>query len=277
MSKVNILNQEWLDLVFEGRNKSYGAYQLRRQDSRTTLIALFSGIALVGILVSIPSIINLFKDETAVLERPEPSLPGIIEDKILVELQEKPKDTEAQTAGAAPITKENTRKFTTPEPTAGPAENEIPKTDDFTDANPGNHTAEGTGGIDIGQTSPTGTDDGTGTGNTDDTGEGSIETTATIDENPEFPGGLDAFKKAVISKFKVPEINETVTLKVYVSFVVEKDGTMTDIKVAGKPQHNLGEEALKALKAINKKWKPGYKKGKPVRTAYNLPIVVRIN
>jgi len=277
MSKVSVFKQEWLDLVFEGRNKTYGAYQLRQQDSKTTLIALFSGVALLGALVSVPVITNYLKPEVAAHDAPF-VLPDI-ERITPVELPERAKPIVTETAAAAPKPKENTIKFTTPEATSEPVVTDTPKTPDLNNTNPGSHTTQGSGGgIDLGPTSSNGPDEGPGTSpaGTDGTENGPV-ILAALDVKPEFPGGLDAFKRAVISKFNVPDIDELVTVKVYVSFIVETDGTMTDIKVAGNPGYNLGNEALKALHSIKKKWKPGYKKGSPVRTAYTLPILVRIN
>ncbi|MBC8645308.1 energy transducer TonB [Flavobacterium lindanitolerans] len=65
-------------------------------------------------------------------------------------------------------------------------------------------------------------------------------------------------------------------MKVFVYFVVEKDGTLTNIKVVRDPGYGLGAEAIRVLKSIKTKWKPGIQNDKPVRTAYNLPITVEI-
>jgi len=64
---------------------------------------------------------------------------------------------------------------------------------------------------------------------------------------------------------------------VYVSFVIERDGSMTDIQVKRDPGYGLGKEAVRVLKSIKTKWAPGMIAGKPVRTAYNLPITVEMN
>ncbi|HYD92147.1 MAG TPA: energy transducer TonB, partial [Flavobacterium sp.] len=56
MSKLNIFNGAWIDMVFEGRNKKYGAYQLRSENPKTTMKALIIGAALFSFLVAIPKI-----------------------------------------------------------------------------------------------------------------------------------------------------------------------------------------------------------------------------
>jgi protein TonB len=67
------------------------------------------------------------------------------------------------------------------------------------------------------------------------------------------------------------------SIKVYVSFVIEKDGTMTDIQVKRDPGYGLGKEAIRVLKSLKTKWSPGMIGSKPVRTSYNLPISVQID
>lgn len=92
----------------------------------------------------------------------------------------------------------------------------------------------------------------------------------------EFPGGMKAFYENVNRDFIIPEINEDLTAKIYVSFVIEKDGSMTGIKALRDPGHGLGEEAERVLKAITEKWTPAMQDGEPVRISYNLPITIDI-
>ena len=72
MSKLNIYDTRWLDIVFEGRNKEYGAYQLRAENPKTTIKALFSGIFLLGSAIAIPIVLNSThkKDDVAICNLP---------------------------------------------------------------------------------------------------------------------------------------------------------------------------------------------------------------
>ena len=97
-----------------------------------------------------------------------------------------------------------------------------------------------------------------------------------LTKQPEFEGGIQGFYKYVNKEFIIPEINEDLTAKIYMSFVVEKDGTMSNIKALRDPGHGLGTEAERVLKSITKKWSPGEIEGKKVRTNYNLPITINI-
>jgi protein TonB len=60
-------------------------------------------------------------------------------------------------------------------------------------------------------------------------------------------------------------------------FVIEKDGSMTDIKVLRNPGYGMDKEAIRVLKSLKTKWKPGIKDGQKMRTQYTLPITVQMN
>jgi hypothetical protein len=93
---------------------------------------------------------------------------------------------------------------------------------------------------------------------------------------PEFPGGTSEFYKLVNREFKSPKVKEDITARIYVSFVIETDGSMSNIKILRAPGNGMGEEAVRTLKSITTKWLPGKVEDKLVRTLYNLPIVVNI-
>ena len=94
---------------------------------------------------------------------------------------------------------------------------------------------------------------------------------------PEFPGGIKKFYTYVGNNFEKPELDSENAIRVSVSFVIEKDGSMTDIKVLKDPGYGLGAEAIRVLKSLKTKWSPGMFEGKAVRTSYNLPITIQPN
>ena len=95
-----------------------------------------------------------------------------------------------------------------------------------------------------------------------------------VETLPEFPGGLEAFGKYVQKEFKIPEdfVGEG---NVLVSFIVETDGSLSDIKVIKDLGFGTKEEALRMM-SKSPKWSPGIQDDKPVRVAYNLPIRLKI-
>lgn len=97
-----------------------------------------------------------------------------------------------------------------------------------------------------------------------------IYNTAGIEVKPEFPGGMQAFYKFIAKKYRAPR-QKGLSGKVFVSFVIDKDGSVTDIRVIRDIGHGTGEEAVRVLEKCPK-WTPGYQQGRPVRVLYSLPI-----
>ena len=104
-------------------------------------------------------------------------------------------------------------------------------------------------------------------------GENEVYNTAGISEKPEFPGGIMEFYKFVGNNFKTPE-QPNLKGKVYITFIIEKDGSLSDIKNIRDIGFGTGEEAIRVLK-ICPKWIPGKLNGVPVRVMYSLPITIQ--
>ena len=109
-----------------------------------------------------------------------------------------------------------------------------------------------------------------------DEGSEMFTSAATVEVKPEYPGGLAKFYKFLTDNFKSPAVEDDITAKVYLSFIVEKDGSMTNINVVRDPGYGLGDEAVRVLKLIPEKWKPGYQSGEAVRCSYNLPMTINL-
>ena len=101
----------------------------------------------------------------------------------------------------------------------------------------------------------------------------SIYNTAGIEVKPDFPGGLEKFYKFIGKNFQVPE-EEGLKGKIFVTFVVEKDGSLSDIKVLRDIGYGTGKEAIRVLKTCPR-WVPGEQNGKKVRVLYSLPISIQ--
>jgi hypothetical protein len=274
MSKLSIYETRWIDLVFQYRNKEYGAYQLRRESTKTSIMALFMGILLLTSALSIPVILNYFNPENRMtipeLTKTLVNVTDIIIPNQLREI-EKPVLPEVKTQNAeAPIQSDQLVNPVIVQ--AQLANQDIAKNTDNTAGT--NTNTEGTATVGINPTSSSGT--GTATDTAIDPGN-TIVSTTTLDKLPEFPGGINKFYTYVGNNFEKPDIDSGSTMKVYVSFVIEKDGSMTDIQVKRDPGYGLGKEAIRVLKSLKTKWSPGMIGSKPVRTAYNLPITVQMD
>ncbi|MDY6371496.1 MAG: energy transducer TonB [Bacteroidales bacterium] len=100
------------------------------------------------------------------------------------------------------------------------------------------------------------------------------ETIFTVVENdPEFPGGMDALYKYLAQNIKYPQLarDNNITGRVYVTFVVEKDGSIANPKVLRDIGGGCGQEAIRVVKSMPK-WTPGKQRGKAVRVQFNLPV-----
>lgn len=95
----------------------------------------------------------------------------------------------------------------------------------------------------------------------------------TVEKMPEYPDGIIELCRYINAKMVKSEINpEIKNVKIFVSIIVEKDGSVSNLKVL-RDQFNLGNAVVRALQTAPK-WKPGTLEGKPVRTQYILPVLV---
>ena len=95
-----------------------------------------------------------------------------------------------------------------------------------------------------------------------------------VEQMPEFPGGMPAMIEFLQTNLKYPEdaIKQQVGGRVMVMFVVETDGTLSNVRVARNVFPSLDSEAVRVVKTMPK-WKPGKEKGRPVRVNFTLPVV----
>jgi protein TonB len=270
ITNFNLCKGEWLELVFAKRNKEYGAYYIRQHYAdnmvKAMLITFFSVTAIAVI--------------TGIAIRQKPATERMIvvdNDKLFVlppaapkVKPPKPQPVEAKAAApkaAAPI---NTIRFVPPVVTNDPVTEEPPKLDQLKESavGPADIKNAGTGDnpIDPGVKEGAGTTAGTGD---DNNGMPYI----TAEEMPQPIGGETTWSKFLQNNLRYPRkaIDNGISGKVFVSFIVEKDGHLSSIKVERGPGYDMDEEAARVLK-IAKAWKPGMQNGHPVRVKLTLPI-----
>ncbi len=95
----------------------------------------------------------------------------------------------------------------------------------------------------------------------------------TVENKPMYPGGMNEFIKFVGKNFAAPEV-EGLSGVMKVSFVIETNGSVSDIKVTNDLGHGSADEAKRVIMKLPK-WTPGDQDGKPVRVVYTLPITIR--
>jgi protein TonB len=261
--KLDIIKNQWLDIVFEGRNKIYGAYELRKSNTKTTVRALIIGSVLFSLAVAAPLIMSLLPDN---------------------DIDEKDNDIRLTTVKLPPK-KEVIKPNVPPPPPPAPKVDQVKfvkpvvaKTEEITEEPPkivelekkkiGSETIKGNPDAVLTVDEPVGT--GTAAVVEEDN---NVYNTAGIEVKPDFPGGIEKFYKFVGNNYKTPE-EEGLKGKVYVTFVVEKDGSLTDIKVLRDIGYGTGAEAIRVLKKCPR-WTPGEQNGKKVRVLYSLPITIQ--
>jgi periplasmic protein TonB len=270
MSKSSIFEKNWINLVFEDRNQEYGAYQLRQESTKNALHALCIGLLFVSSLFAIPLIVNYYNPKNQDTEVPYE--PDVITIKVLPKVQPPTtiNKTEIEVEQTTPV-----KQIPAPENfVITPASQASPVTETPTNSITTKPITDGLG------------EPGTTTTNTSGTAVAPISTPIEpvgpvsvdiLEKLPEFPGGMSKFYAFVGANFEKPDLESGQILRVQVSFVIEKDGSMTDIKVLQDPGFGLGIEAIRVLKSLKTKWIPGVFNKKSVRTAYTLPIAIQID
>lgn len=99
-----------------------------------------------------------------------------------------------------------------------------------------------------------------------------------VEVMPQFPGGQIAMLKYLMENMKYPEqaMKEGIQGRVAVRFIVEKDGSISDVKPILSVHPLLNKEAVRVVESMPK-WTPGKQNGKPVRVRYNLPVMFKLN
>ena len=276
MAKVDLIENGWVDLVFEGKNQSYGAYQLRKDTGKRNLKALITMFlifaAIAAIVIAKVSIDNYIASRNAAIET----------DVELQSLAEK-KEAKAEKKDEPEVEKieiervKSSVAFTVPEIKKDDEvkeEQEIKSQDELQETN----TAIGAFNVE---------------GNDETGGEvlkakeviaepepPKVEETKVFDvveEMPQFPGGQAALLEYLAKNIKYPVVAEEngVQGRVIVTFVVERDGSITDVRVVKSVDPSLDKEAARVVKSMPK-WQPGKQNGSAVRVKYTVPVQFRL-
>ncbi len=267
-SKFNLYNTEWLDLVFSDRNKSYGAYELRKHYNSNMLKALFITATFFTALISVtsslikqhhdPAAITKHEQETLInLTDLKPPPPEVAPAKKLNKVQP-PAQTAIQKAAPSQLMKVTPDDLVKTDPKPVTAQNSTTGVQDIS----GDQIAA----LNV----PAG---GNGTFTETDKPDNEAKNVALLEKLPEFPGGMEAWSKFLSKNIHYPERAATnnISGRVFMSFIVEKDGKITHIELLRGIGFGCDEEAIRVLK-IAPSWKPGIQNGKAVRVKYTMPI-----
>ena len=277
MSKIDLISGEWTDLVFAGRNQAYGAYQLRKGTGKRNVISIIAVVVLV-LLCQIGLSLKKAADaearkraamtevvELSKLEQPKKKAEVKQQKKIQVEPEKVVERVKSSIKFTAPVIKKDNEVK---------PEEELKTQDDLMSSK----TA--IGAIDV-------------KGNDDKGGEvlklkeavaqpepkPEVENKVfdVVEQMPSFPGGPSALMKYLSENVRYPVVAQEngVQGRVVVSFVVEKDGHITDVKVVRSVDPSLDKEAARVVKSMPS-WIPGKQNGSAVRVKYNVPVSFKL-
>jgi len=272
LNNSNLYGNEWLDVVFNNRNKNYGAYVLRTQSSGILLKSLMIAAPLFIFLFVGPAIYN--KIFPAVMDDHETTVVMAIAEPIHELKKEEPKKEEIkkELPKAEPVKqKVKTVNFSNnivlvnkdviDPPTAADLNVAVISsvTQDGVDDKGNNQLPVNNGGDGNG-TAAVGSDNG-------------IYDVGGVESYPEFPGGMAAWSKFIQKNLRYPyaaQDNGTQG-KVFLSFVIEKDGSISDVSVLKGIGYGCDEEAVRVIKK-SPRWKAGLQNNRAVRVRYTMPI-----
>jgi protein TonB len=276
MAKVDLIDNSWVDLVFEGKNQEYGAYVLRKETGKRNVKALIWVLIGIAIIFAVAyanlAIQNAMKQNASIDTDVE--LSKLAQKKEAKVERKEPVKVEMEQKVVEKV--KSSVKFTAPEIKKDDEvkpEDEIKSQDDLSKTN----TAIGT--FDV-------------KGNDEAEGEVLKAKEVVVDEKPKeeetkvfdvveqmpsFPGGDAELMKFLHDHMKYPAVAEEngIQGRVICTFVVERDGSITDVKVIKSVDPSLDKEAIRVLKSMPK-WIPGKQNGSAVRVKYTVPVTFRL-
>lgn len=272
MTEDNVNYTPSLDeIVFQNRNKEYGAYDLRTQYPKLLTRSFIIG-TIFFLLLAVSPLIYLKIQQMNAKEKTEvdAKLVNILEEEPILEQPKEetppppppPKEEEKQEViqNVVPEPKRVPKIETPPPPitkqletTTGLVAQEGVKTPSYTPPPPPPSTGTRTGTAEVKPVTN--------------------EVYESVDQAAEFPGGTNSFRTKFQNSFDSGNLEGEGTLKTEITFVVEKDGSITQVKATG-PNADFNREAEATVKGIRTKWTPGKVNGQPVRSRFRFPVTM---
>ena len=278
MSQIDLIDNRWSDLMFENRNKEYGAYVLRRQTTSRNIKSIIAVLILFAIVMVYMVAKNAYDDyqkahmaQTQVTELTalqEQKKEAKVERKEIVK-QEKVEQVVEKVKSSIKFTAPVIKKDDEVRP-----EDEMKSQDEIMNSKVAVGFANVIGNDESGEvlkakealvTEPV------------KPKEEENKVFDVVEQMPSFPGGMAALMAYLQKSIKYPPVAEEngIQGRVVCTFVVERDGSVTDVKVAKSVDPSLDKEAVRVVSAMPK-WIPGKQNGQSVRVKYTLPVTFRL-
>ena len=280
MAQIDLTRNGWCDLIFEGRNKEYGAYKIRTQTGKRNFKAIIT-IAILAALCIILFYIKAGYDayqaahaknenvtEISALNQPKKK-EAKVERKVQVEeKKEVVKEVKSSIKFTAPVIKKDADVK---------PEEEMKTQDQIMQTNTAIGALDVKGNSDQGEILKVTQRVETEPVKAEPKPEVENKVFDVVEQMPSFPGGPSALMQYLSSNIKYPVVAQEngVQGRVVVSFVVERDGSITDVQVARSVDPSLDREAQRVVRNMPR-WIPGKQNGQAVRVKYNVPVAFRL-
>lgn len=275
MNTTNIYNADFLDILFDGRNKEYGAYDLRKTEDKRVRKALI-GTASIALVI-----VGGYVLSNNLIASPKPIRDVITTTTVLTSIPdpEVKKIPPPPSLPSTPPPAVSSVKMVTP--TIAPDElvkaaDEVPHLDSIGNKSIGLTTTQGddVNGSDVAALLGEGKPGGTGVVEAPTTNGGGTGVFNWVEIMPTFPGGEAALMKYLSDNVRYPRMAQESNISgtIFVTFVIDKFGNINDVKTVGAHKGaGLEEEATRVVKKMPS-WKPGRQNGQSVAVQFNLPI-----
>lgn len=278
MAKIDLYDPKWVDMVFDGKNKSYGAFQLRKGTSGRNIKSLI-------ILVIAAALVGGFLAWKVIEQKQAEQQAAYMEAMELSKLQKEAKKQEkkevvkpkVEPKKEIPVARQ-TQKFTAPvikKDELVKEENQIKQMDKLDDkVAVGTENHEGTKDRNV---EAVRNDIAVNTPPPAPKEEVTNKVFDVVEVMPSFPGGQGALMSYLSSHVKYPVVAQEngVQGRVTVSFVVERDGSITDVHVVRSVDPSLDREAARVISSMPN-WQPGKQNGSAVRVKFNVPVQFKL-
>lgn len=265
MSKIDLMSSEWADMIFAGRNKSYGAYRIRMNTGKRNLISIMAVLFIALICQLGLTIENLVYDalvnrvvmnqisELSALKQPK-------KDEMIAAITDH--ENSSDVTNVKPIDVPDVKSVE--ETQVAPSENVTMQQDSIFTSKP--IVTAGNGALTeimLDEVKP----------QIMEYNMNEPESFHVIEELPEFPGGATAFMKWITTNLKYPKFAQDGKIEgtVVVSFIVDTKGNVQKLRLEKSNNRALGVEVIKIMGNMPK-WKPGHKNGKPCTAMIAVPI-----
>jgi protein TonB len=258
------------DIVFENLNKEYGAYILRKRYRYVLIVSVILACLLGAIIVIIPFIRTPVQKDNEIYNARYVTMESLIPPKEDISVNPPPPPPPKGTDVESFMSKNVRYVAPVVVDSIVPMENKKEQENGSHSDSTGRHGSM-TG-------SSFGINSGTGIGNGVGGGTGTGDLYSSVEIMPSFKGGdIEKFREWVMKKTKYPEVALVNNIQgiVYISFIVERDGTVSNVKVVKGVDPIIDNEAKKTVES-SPKWTPGRLKDKAVRVTYLIPLNFRL-